>query len=204
MVTLAPCFDPDLLCFFLVFVISSTVCEVCKPGRFGGNCSKVCPSECKDGLCQPSGLCEDCSDGFYGISCEKRCPSTCPDNTCHRFNVSCKKECSEGWHGKKCDKQCPRCPGPCHRWSGECTGKSSNKTDLSSMDPLSASESHPADDRRNDHTLPLAIGIPVAILVVVVPVGLIQWRRLCASNSGADHRNVSKESDVSSEPLLKI
>ncbi|XP_067686327.1 uncharacterized protein [Haliotis asinina] len=77
---------------------------------------------------------DECRDGFYGVSCEERCPSKCLDNLCHRFNVSCKKGCIEGWHGKKCDEQCSGCPGPCHRWSGECTGKSSEKTDLSSID----------------------------------------------------------------------
>ncbi|XP_046568704.1 scavenger receptor class F member 1-like [Haliotis rubra] len=150
-VNLTQYFDPGLLYVFLVFVISAAVCDVCGPGHYGGNCSNVCPSECKDGLCRPSGLCEDCRDGFYGMTCSQSCPSTCPDNLCHRFNVSCKKECSEGIYGKKCDKQCSGCPGPCHWSTGECIGNSSEKPDLPSVDHQS--QTHTPTDQTTHSTL---------------------------------------------------
>ncbi|XP_071093396.1 uncharacterized protein [Haliotis cracherodii] len=177
---------------------------------FGAEC-KVCQSECKDGLCQPSGLCDDCRDGFYGIRCNKKCPPTCTDSLCYRFNVSCKKECSEGLYGKKCDKQCSRCPGSCHRRTGECAGNSSARMHLSSMDHQSPVESDASEDSVPDPMLPLVgeIWIPVAGILVMalitVLVCLIQRKRRLTNQSRVpEDKDTSKQSDnASAKPLVE-
>ncbi|XP_048251939.1 multiple epidermal growth factor-like domains protein 10 [Haliotis rufescens] len=136
-VNMAERFNCRLLLSCFVFILPGAEC-------------KVCPSECKDGLCQPNGLCDECRDGFYGIRCNKKCPPTCTDSLCYRFNVSCKKECSEGLYGKKCDKQCSRCPGSCHWRTGDCAGNSSARMHLSSIDHQS-----PVESEASEHSVPV-------------------------------------------------
>ena len=43
-----------------------------RSGYYGGDCSNLCPRNCKGGVCDiVNGTCKSCVDGFKGLQCNK-------------------------------------------------------------------------------------------------------------------------------------
>ncbi|XP_062570775.1 protein draper-like, partial [Saccostrea cucullata] len=100
------------------------LCEVevygcSSPRRYGSNCSKACPKNCKR-YCQiESGNCLQCSPGYGGDRCEQvcetkfygdNCNQTCgyckDDKTCYPTNGTCSNGCAAGFQGLLCNTEC--------------------------------------------------------------------------------------------------
>nr|XP_022290416.1 scavenger receptor class F member 2-like [Crassostrea virginica] len=122
-----------------------------RSGYYGGDCSSLCPRNCKGGVCDiVDGTCKACVDGFKGLQCNKECNGykygqdcnlTCghclDDKQCHHVNgrcirgcevgfegETCMKECNDTHYGQDCNHTCGHCLGhtQCHHVNGSCLG----------------------------------------------------------------------------------
>ncbi|XP_062610404.1 multiple epidermal growth factor-like domains protein 10 [Saccostrea cucullata] len=100
----------------------SELCEVevygcLSPRRYGSDCSKVCPENCKEYCHIESGNCLLCSTGYRGDRCEQECDSgfhgescslTCGhckwNKECNPINGTCLNGCAEGYEREFCNK----------------------------------------------------------------------------------------------------
>ncbi|CAG5123786.1 unnamed protein product, partial [Candidula unifasciata] len=83
----------------------SYICCVpdCNIGRFGQNCSNVCPRNCQNGLCDRiTGACLSwCNQGLFGENCTEACSINCRSQICDRITGDC-VSCTERFAGLKC------------------------------------------------------------------------------------------------------
>ncbi|CAG5115999.1 unnamed protein product, partial [Candidula unifasciata] len=61
----------------------------CPVGRYGDDCSGLCPVNCGGSGCNISGFCYECEDGFFGEQCDKNCSSTCANSRCDMITGKC-------------------------------------------------------------------------------------------------------------------
>ncbi|XP_060561818.1 multiple epidermal growth factor-like domains protein 11 [Ruditapes philippinarum] len=124
----------------------------CSIGKFGAECLKNCPSNCKNKYCNHvNGACiggckpgyqgyqcqERCSIGKFGAECLKNCPSNCKNIYCNHVNGACIGGCKPGYQGYQCQERCSvgkfgaeclnNCPSNCksiycNHVNGACTG----------------------------------------------------------------------------------
>nr|XP_022312694.1 multiple epidermal growth factor-like domains protein 10 isoform X1 [Crassostrea virginica]XP_022312696.1 multiple epidermal growth factor-like domains protein 10 isoform X1 [Crassostrea virginica]XP_022312697.1 multiple epidermal growth factor-like domains protein 10 isoform X1 [Crassostrea virginica]XP_022312698.1 multiple epidermal growth factor-like domains protein 10 isoform X1 [Crassostrea virginica] len=116
------------------------------PGRYGENCSLLCPENCN---CDVIGntcvecvsgykghLCyEECDDHTYGLECNNSCGKCSAGVKCDHVTGSCQNGCIVGMYGDRCDKECDNktygldcrescgnCSNgePCHHVDGSC------------------------------------------------------------------------------------
>nr|XP_022303537.1 multiple epidermal growth factor-like domains protein 10 [Crassostrea virginica] len=116
------------------------------PGRYGENCSLLCPENCNcdviDNTCVEcvSGykghLCyEECDGNTYGLECNQSCGKCSGGVQCDHVTGSCQNGCVAGMYGDRCDKACDNktygldcrescgnCSNgePCHHVDGSC------------------------------------------------------------------------------------
>ncbi|GAA6089014.1 tyrosine-protein kinase receptor Tie-2 [Tachysurus ichikawai] len=99
--------------------ITHLIVRSCQAGRWGSDCTKLCPA------CTNGGVCDDktgecvCPPGFKGPTCEtvcgegrfgKTCKERCMDGKC-RSLVFCLRDpygcsCASGWRGLNCSETC--------------------------------------------------------------------------------------------------
>ncbi|KAK3527147.1 hypothetical protein QTP86_014572 [Hemibagrus guttatus] len=99
--------------------ITHLIVRSCQAGRWGSDCTKLCP------VCTNGGVCDDktgeciCPPGFKGPTCEtvcgegrfgKTCKERCLDGKC-RSLVFCLRDpygcsCASGWRGLNCSESC--------------------------------------------------------------------------------------------------
>ncbi|XP_078330301.1 uncharacterized protein LOC111113226 isoform X2 [Crassostrea virginica] len=114
------------------------------PGRYGKNCSLLCPENCicdvKDNTCVEcvSGykghLCfKECDGHTYGLKCNQSCGKCSGGVQCDHVTGSCPNGCDAGMNGDRCDLACQsgrygiscakacgvNCQG-CNRFNGVC------------------------------------------------------------------------------------
>ncbi|XP_062610352.1 cell death abnormality protein 1-like, partial [Saccostrea cucullata] len=86
--------------------------------RYGSDCSKACPKNCKEYCHIESGNCLQCSSGYRGERCEQECAPgfhgedcllTCgkckSSNKCNPINGSCEHGCIAGYGGLLCNDE---------------------------------------------------------------------------------------------------
>ncbi|XP_061194988.1 protein draper-like [Saccostrea echinata] len=89
------------------------------PRRYGTDCSKSCPTNCKEYCDIGSGNCLQCSPGYRGDRCEQACETGfygadcnqtcghCKDfKTCNPINGTCSYGCAAGFEGLRCNREC--------------------------------------------------------------------------------------------------
>ncbi|XP_022300903.2 uncharacterized protein LOC111109108 [Crassostrea virginica] len=106
------------------------------PGRYGENCSLLCPENCNcdviDNTCVQcvSGyrghLCyEECDGHTYGVECKQSCGNCSGGVQCDHVTGSCPNGCDAGMYGDRCDLV--NCTGhtyglKCNQSCGKCSG----------------------------------------------------------------------------------
>jgi len=66
----------------------------CTAGRWGSNCQKRCPFNCKDDKCDSgTGACFACRINTYGKDCSKACPGLCRNRICDINSGNCIDGC---------------------------------------------------------------------------------------------------------------
>lgn len=111
------------------------LCEVevfgCAAGFYGSDCTRRCPSGCRDNQCDPvTGNCRyGCNDFYSGarcdkvcseITCSEYCPTNCANNICD-FAGNCLEGCNPGWQGNQCQTACgPNFYGENCKWRCYC------------------------------------------------------------------------------------
>ncbi|XP_022303621.1 uncharacterized protein LOC111111122 isoform X2 [Crassostrea virginica] len=116
------------------------------PGRYGENCSLLCPENCNCGVidktcveCVPGyrgHLCyEECAGLTYGLKCNQKCGKCSGGVQCDHVTGICPNGCDAGMYGDRCDlacgcytygveckQSCGNCSNgePCHHVDGSC------------------------------------------------------------------------------------
>ncbi|XP_022306996.1 uncharacterized protein LOC111113196 [Crassostrea virginica] len=105
------------------------------PGRYGENCSLLCPENCHCDVidktcveCVPGykgHLCyEECGGHTYGLECKQSCGNCSGGVQCDHVTGSCPKGCDAGLYGDKCDLECDGHTYGlgCNQSCGNCSG----------------------------------------------------------------------------------
>ncbi|XP_078330336.1 uncharacterized protein LOC111117755 isoform X3 [Crassostrea virginica] len=103
------------------------------PGRYGENCSLLCPENCN---CDVIGntcvecvsgykghLCyEECDNKTYGLDCRESCGNCSNGEPCHHVDGSCPSGCDAGAYGVTCKESCGNCSNgdTCNEVDGSC------------------------------------------------------------------------------------
>ncbi|XP_056000263.1 cell death abnormality protein 1-like isoform X2 [Ostrea edulis] len=181
----------------------ASVCEVnvtgCVAGRFGEACSKNCPENCVEKICNIlDGKCTRCSDGwkgdycnqrkqniqetecakgYFGDDCTELCKGRCLNGAaCNATTGYCDEGCAPGWRNKDCSEVClngffgTQCAQRCNLSCDPITGFYSGTV----TEMLGKSEEHSKGSNA------IVSGLVVALVVsVLINVGLlaIYWKR---------------------------
>ncbi|XP_048741392.2 multiple epidermal growth factor-like domains protein 10 [Ostrea edulis] len=180
-----------------ICVVNVTGCTV---GKFGEDCSKNCPENCKGKICHildgRCTMCFDgwkgdycnqrkqniqetgkCTDGYFGDNCTKLCKGRCLNGAaCNAVTGYCDEGCAPGWRNLDCSEVClngffgTKCAQRCNLSCDPITGIYSGTVTEMLGKSGQSSEGSPA----------IVSGLIVALFVsVLMNVGLlaIYWKR---------------------------
>ncbi|XP_067678534.1 uncharacterized protein [Haliotis asinina] len=99
-------------------------CITCPATYYGTDCTRNCPTHCKEGRCEllSNGRSVNCTmgcqTGYRGLTCNTGCKRPCL--TCDRYSGRCTGPCRDGFYGGECLQRCSYTCNRCDKGTGKC------------------------------------------------------------------------------------